>query len=358
MLIYTLDEHYQPDQILESFESFIWTERYNQHGDFQIVMVDDTQSRELLKVDRLIGHSETDWAMFIESINPAKDANGRSIITAKGRSLTLILSRRVAGPEENLSDLVLSGPPGNVVTKLMKPFTEEGGRVSSDDIIPGMSIVNVSRNAGMTAFALTWNVLYDAVKKVCDSKNLGFKIVIGEKPKTLDFYVYQGIFRELVEFGDALDNLTDVQEIISTEDHYNVVYLRPKDSNTVAAVAMEDGNIHIRGLSRRVLYADASDIDPTKYTPAQLTEVLHQRGREILAAHKPVNAIDGSVSADSLYKYNVDYKLGDTVDVYGLNRGQITRNMIVEYIWAWDGEGLRGYPTYEVVDSDILDSLQ
>lgn len=353
MILYTLDEDLNPDLVIEEFDSFIWTERYSTHGDFSLSCVDTQRMRDQIRKGTLLGHSETDWGMIVETRTRSTDDNGKKILKISGRSFSLLLSRRVLGPDANASELFLAGKPGTTVTNMVEPFTREGSRVSSDDLISNMVVKDSTTLAKQVAVALSWGSLYDSVKSMCDAHDLGFKITIDEKPGTYRFDVYEGTVLDNVEFGEFLDNFKNTNEVESDTNYANVCYVRTKDASTVSAVSMKDDNIHIRGLNRRVIFIDASDIDPSNYNDlTDFTKVVQQRGREELAKHQAVNAIDGTVSPESTYTYKVDFDLGDIVQVFGTTKETISYNRVTEYIWAWDGEGLRSYPTLQSTSKD------
>jgi hypothetical protein len=93
-------------------------------------------------------------------------------------------------------------------------------------------------------------------------------------------------------------------------------------------------------LNQSVTYQDSVE------TP-WLNNALTQRGRDELNKNRPLSAFDGEVPTNSSYKYNINYNLGDLVEMR--NSDGITNQMrVTEQIFVSDREGERSYPTLTV----------
>ncbi len=54
MDIWVLDENLEAVDIVETFNSFIWTDRYNEYGDFELRISIDDPSVKALRIDRYL----------------------------------------------------------------------------------------------------------------------------------------------------------------------------------------------------------------------------------------------------------------------------------------------------------------
>ena len=69
MNIYVLDSNFQRlSPVVDVYESFIWTERYDKAGEFELVVPAMDIWLNLLKKDRYLEINESDYTMIIETI--------------------------------------------------------------------------------------------------------------------------------------------------------------------------------------------------------------------------------------------------------------------------------------------------
>src|SRR5690606_8710224 len=85
MELYTLDGLLRRTEIIEGYESFLWTDRYAGIGDFQIIVGSTQQNRNLLASGTLLGLSESKTVMKVETIIDKEDDEGRKLLTITGR---------------------------------------------------------------------------------------------------------------------------------------------------------------------------------------------------------------------------------------------------------------------------------
>ena len=72
-----------------------------------------------------------------------------------------------------------------------------------------------------------------------------------------------------------------------------------------------------------------------------------QLGRDELSKNQSLSAFDGEISQNGLYKYGVDYNVGDMVEKQSADN--ITNTMrITEHIFVSDKDGDRSYPTLSI----------
>ena len=71
---------------------------------------------------------------------------------------------------------------------------------------------------------------------------------------------------------------------------------------------------------------------------------MESRGKTKLIEAQTIEAFDGEISDHSIYKYGIDYNIGDIIQIENAY-GKSLSVRISEYIWSVDGSGTKEYPT-------------
>lgn len=349
MEIYVLNSAYSRIAVVDQYESFIWTERYNVYGDFQMVTPPTAKLKSLMIEGNYLAHSETSHIMQILSTHIVEDSDGSKSMTITGRSMVNLLNTRSIGPNRTDLSWVGNGTAASLAVKLVNDICIAGTGISVYDKIPDLSVTNNAPATDVIDISLSPQSLYNAVKDLCDSQKFGFEITLKKTSPRLAFRIYKGVLKPNVVFSSTLDNLTEEAYLKSIEEYKNIAYVWGLDNAKNTIVAAPGTSLTVTGLARRVMHVDASDIDPLNITDAEWAKALKQRGVEALAANKRVNLFDGKLTSVNPFKYGTHYNLGDIV-TFQDEDGMKTQVTITEYIWGSDGEGLRSYPTFDAVE--------
>lgn len=108
MELVTLDDNFQPRDLIENYQSLLWTERYDKSGDFQLVSTDVSYLRNTLKLDIEDAHSyvslrDSTVPMVVEVHKTEKKKNAAPQITITGRSFETVVERRASVNQLNPS---------------------------------------------------------------------------------------------------------------------------------------------------------------------------------------------------------------------------------------------------------------
>lgn len=357
MEVYTLDPLLRRTELFEDHESVVWTERFDQYGDFEMHIASTFRARTLLKPDTLLAMDQSKRVMKIETVEDGNDEENRRLLTVKGRSLETIMLDRVA--KESIADLITS--PSWSITGLTPTAAARkifhdicvAGVLSSHDIIPYIyegsfaEASNIPEPVEIVSLDIPLTTLYDATKQLADIWNFGFRILRQGDMSKLWYDVYMGSDRTTsqtvlpaVVFTPELDNLQNTKELTVIEGAKNVAYVY---SSAGFQMVYADGvDSDVDGFERKVLMVDATDI--TADSTSDVAAALIQRGVEELAKARIFQAFDGEISKASQYLPGRDYYLGDLVEQR--NSDGVTNQMRVsEIIYASDREGERSYPT-------------
>ncbi|UVT31103.1 minor tail protein [Arthrobacter phage Linda] len=356
MEVYILDNLFRRTEVLDRYQSLIWTERFAGYGDFELVVHSTPENRKLLTPGTKFVVNESDRVQTIENYENKKDEEGKLMLKLTGRSLEQILEDRVAtsgliGLTAD-TDWILTGTPGDICRQIFQKICVDG-LLSPGDIIPFMTagttypVDTISEPSTVIQAAIPISSVYDSIKELCDVYDLGFRLYRNQDTSQLYFNIYAGSDRTTrqttlpaVVFSSDLDNLSNETELNSISEAKNMAYVFAKNG---ALIVYADGySADTIGFNRRVVYVDATDV--TEPAGATLTSILTNKGMDALAKARPLQAFDGEVSQYGAYKYGVDYRLGDLVEVRNSD-GVASMMRVTEQIFVSDSEGERSYPT-------------
>jgi Siphovirus ReqiPepy6 Gp37-like protein len=344
MELYTIDPTLENQKvaIIENYESFIWTDRYSSFGDLTLVV--EPTLRTLLAPGVLVRFDESPYVMEIESAIREEDATGKSKLTVKGKSLENILNGRAAKLVLTPATWDITGTPGAIVLWMVNRICVAGVGISANDVIPELTVRDLTGGTTTYTVSVKAGTLYERVKEICDTFDLGFRLIIFEG--TLHFDIYVGVDRTEdngVVFSEALDNLSQASYLVSKEKYKTTAYVfSANGSRIVSATGMGS----VLGLSRKVILVDATDI--TTAAGAPLNAALDQRGRDALSACQVSTLFDGVANPNGMYRYNTHFFLGDIVALIG-DDGEKQSMRVTEHIWSDDATGFSSYPTLSVV---------
>ncbi len=108
MELYIFDKSRKLAGIIEAFEYLRWTRRYSACGSFEVKAVATDDNLNLLKNGNIIWKNDGSEAAYIELVELSMD--GGEYITASGRFIASILSRRIIWDTETLNSTASSPP--------------------------------------------------------------------------------------------------------------------------------------------------------------------------------------------------------------------------------------------------------
>lgn len=352
MELLIMDENFAGVSTLDIFESLIWTDRYYACGDFEIYMPCSEKMLSTLKQDMYLYLRESEHIMIIEDIQIDTDVEDGAHLTVTGRSLESILDRRVIWNLTTLSGGLQAG---------IKQLLNENAISPSD---PARAIPNLifkdSTDSKITNLSLNAQYygenLYDVICEVCESNEIGFKIILNESNQMV-FSLYAGTDRSYeqtenpyVIFSPGFDNLLNSNYISSKKTLKTVTMItgEGEGSDKKKAVA-ECSNGAGSGLNRREMHTDASGISQTDgentIPDEDYTALLQRQGIDELAQNTRTESFEGEVSSGRTYTYGTDYFMGDIVQ--NVNEFNIkATSRVTEYIMSQDESGIERYPTF------------
>lgn len=350
MELFILDASFRKTTLIDQFESFIWTERYSEIGEFVVKTAATKELRLAFRIGTYVAIADSDRVMTIDTVKITTNSDGSSVLTAEGQSLESLFKNRAIASHSYEGGMVWKGTGtiGEIVTLIVSKTCVTGTGLTTADVYPNMYVNDESGTTEDIAISIRPQSLFSAIKEICDSWELGFRLRLHQPTRELGFTVYKGHYRPQVIFSSMLDNLSDESYAKSNRDYRNIAYVWAKDGARMVQVPRPGLSVYTSGFNRRVMHVDAEDIDfsDKKSTDSIRIKEMQQRGLEELAKNRRTYLMDGVVSPNINYTYGTDYKLGDIVRI--IDEVENTkRARIVEQIWVHDREGFRTYPTFE-----------
>ena len=350
MELLVLNTDYESIAVIDTYESFIWTDRYNSYGDFEIVFAMDESFLRYLKEDNYFWLKDSEHTMIIEDIRIDADTEDGNRLIVTGRSLESILERRIIWGQKVFT--------GNLQTAIQTMLNECIISPSIEDRKISNFRFAESADPKITSLTIdnqyTGDDLYTVIKGLCEENNIGFKIVLTDD-NWFEFSLYAGVDRSYdqtenpyVVFSPNFENIINSNYFSSKASYRNVTLVEGEGEGTDRKTAIVGSG---SGINRREVYTDARDIsskteDGVTLSDEEYYAQLRSKGLKTLTDHSITTAFEGEVEATKLFKYGEDFYIGDIVQIaneYG-NEGSA---YISELIISRSKEGFSVYPTFK-----------
>lgn len=351
MEIFVLNTNFESVAIVDTFESMIWTDRYNAYGDFELYLPMDSDMLEYLKEDYYLWIKESDHCMIIEDISITSDVENGNYLTITGRSLESLLERRIVWGQKVLTGNLQDAIETLLNESIISPSITE--RKIDNFIFQESTDTKIT---GLTIDAqFTGDNLYSVVKSLCEENNIGFRILLNDTNQFV-FSLYSGVDRSYAQtenpyvvFSPNFENIINSNYYSSKANLKNVTLVAGEGEGTSRKTAIIGSE---SGINRRELFTDARDIssdtESGTLTDAEYTAKLEARGSKKLTEYTAKTAFEGKVEANQLFKYGEDFFIGDIVQIAN-EYGHEGAAYISELIISQNKEEISIYPTFEMI---------
>lgn len=395
--LYTTNENFIPDEVVDEFQSVIWTERYSRAGEVQLVVPAFPEYITMLQEGKYLGLSGSPEIMEIKT-----QSVENKLLTVVGKTLVQFLDERVHWPRtaddeaQPIGDYTVeSAKLGELISDRVDkmvinpvPFTgaDPWPKVNLDwarDKIDFLELGAIDHSGNAQRWTVPVGPLYTVISDLAEKDGMGISLYLEsadpEIGYVLKFATYRGVDRTsanpdpnaLIRLTPNMDTLTGLKEVRSIDGYKNVVYVNYQNEVTIH---YEDPDNIPTGLSRRVMVTDAEGepvghkvaefrpndrrfyggaYERTVVGPEDIAAFREQNAKDALANHNYIRALDGQVSQNNDYKFGTHYGLGDILELEGLT-GIINQARVTEYIRTQDNTGVREYPTLSVLPTPTV----
>lgn len=351
MDVYLVGKNFLEDpKLVQDFESLIWTERYQDAGNFELKVQESAWYTKLREPKYLIS-STTQRMMMIETVGTPLQVNGKSIMNITGRGIENILQYRSAkhrATSFSSEPETVNGTVADIARYLVQKYAIDPATAGGPNVIPGLTAVNDVAGLPVITLNLDRADILSMVKEVCVASGLGFRIT--RNGTGLRFSIYVGVnkadplaenYTLYAADNDRLINTSMVESVANFKNNVRVL-----GKNTYVDVYSEGYDQTVSGLDRRTLVIDESEVDTGNIAQDQV--ILRQRGLAALNApdHKYTKLVDGDIPQNVVAQ--LQPQLGDIVQLKD-KFGERNTCRVSELIWSTDGEGTKNTPTLEAI---------
>lgn len=373
MDLYILDSEFNSIMILDVYESFIWTDRYDEYGDFEAYFSPHEEILQYMVAGNYIWRKDSEHLMMIKEIEIKTDPVDGDHAIVTGESLESILKNRVIAEQTILSGSLQNGIKTLLDQTIINP--SDRNRRISNFIFKETDDPAITK---LTLEAQYWGEnLYDIVADVCYSEHIGFKVTLNDDNQFV-FELYKGVDRTYeqdeypyIVFSHRYENLLNSDYIYNIDNVRNVAYILGEEPEEPQDVLDEEGNViepagepeeqivemtgEGTGLNRKEIFVDGSSItrvyrddegEKVEIPEDEYRAQLRQRGTEELAEYFAEETFDGQIQDGYQWILGKDYFMGDIVQVEN-QYGKSAKCRIVEMIASEDASGTAFYPSFE-----------
>lgn len=367
MDLYVLNKDFDTVAIFDVYESFIWTDRYDECGDFEAYFSPHSEVMEHMVVGNYIWRRDSEHLMIIKRIEITTDPIEGPHAIVTGESLESILKDRVIAQQTVLTGNFQNGIKTLLDQTIISPKV-------ADRKIPNF-IFKESIDPAITGLKYEAQYfgenLYTAISAVCYDKHVGFKVTLDESNQFV-FELYAGVDRSYEQndrpyiiFSPRYDNLLNSNYVYDVDNVRNVAYIMGEedtvdDTGKVVTPQIVESTGSGKGLERKEIFVDASssrrtyrndDGEEVTLSDSEYRSELKQRGAEELAEYYAEEAFDGQIQGDYQWIIGQDYFMGDIVEVEN-EYGRSAKCRIVEMITSDSTSGTEFYPSFESVSEE------
>jgi hypothetical protein len=376
-----LDTNFDMVGIIDIYESFIWTDRYNRCGDFELKISAKNGLPDYIKKDYYLINSESEHVMIIDSILLNTDPEEGSFFKISGVSLENILNRRIVWKKTSFK----TDSETNI-----KPNLQNGIKtlLNENVISPIIAVRRIdnfefeeSTDDKITSLEFEAQYfgedLYEVICKLCDENDIGFKITLTDNKKFV-FKLYAGedrsygtdenpqIDNPYIVFSPKFDNVINTSYLDSNSSFKNVTLVGGEAetndqgeeiSRDTYVVTLADFSV---GLNRREIFTDAKSVTRNIDSEDALTEEQYQAhlrkaGIDTLIENTITTIFESEVEPKRMYVYGEDYFIGDIVQMEN-EYGQGGRAYISEFVMSSDTNGISAYPTFTTIQKGVYET--
>lgn len=376
---------FEIQDVIENFESLIWTERYYGDSECQITFPIDLSTAAKLPLDIFLGIEESNELLMLDTINIA---NGRMV--AKGISILTWLNNRFIRTSKNhkVRTMKMTNSPGHILWEMLNnaigldspyldPSTTDIPQKYLDKLpIPEIGLDDYDLSEDVVTLKVSFAPLYDEMRRIAEAYKIGMRILFQgfvdpDADIPLLFKSYKGLnkthtqdpdadeLNPIVRFSAELNSLENFRQISSKALYKTLAfafashidYDLGSDAGANCGVAFrvdQDDDTIGFGFDCRAMQIFAEDIrgfdSPTTDEKNDLLQMLAHEAKKGLSKAILIQAVDGDISPTNMFEYGRDYNLGDFVEIQGVD-GVVSSTQVTEHIISEEASGDTAFVT-------------
>lgn len=351
MDLYLLDYNFDPDYLIDEYESLVWTENYVGHGDFTLVMKDFYLASQNLKLFKYFKQSDSKKIMKVETVSvKGQTDNGDDLVEIKGRSLEAEFYKKNNANSNPSGTYSHTGTQPANASFLVERYAINPATAQTGQAIPELSIGSIASGGTSEKRVFPRNNLYDMISPLLEEAGFGWSIT-RDGSASLEFNVTKGLDRTsgsiYQEYSPDMETLTNISSLESVANYRN--HVRVFGTNEYVDVYAPGVSSSVSGLDRQSMYHHVVDINDGSLTTTEERNALTEIGRAVLRDNnnRYYKMIDGEVPRD---RWNdTFYGLGDIVWVKD-NYGDKNKMRITQQVFTSDHTGESRVPGFSLIE--------
>lgn len=321
---------------IDEYISFIWTERYYQSGDFELVVPITKKTVDLCRYGNYVHRLDRDDYGIIEKIKYNTSIDGVEQLVVSGRFLASILGRRIIAVQTEFNNKTV----GQIVQKLV-----DDAIISPTDSarkINDFSYSDISGNTTKISVQYTGKNLLTTMEDLCLSNYLGFKIIYDNGFKMTTYSgtdrSYNQTENPYVVFSTDFDNLASSEYFEDFTELKTNVLIAGEGQGTERKSAWVTKD-NPTGLQRYEYFKDARNVSSNNgaISDSVYMQQLKDEGLEYISTMS--KAFTGEVFFNN-YTFRKDVNVGDLVTIKNPNWNIFINTRLIEMVESTDETGL------------------
>lgn len=369
MNLYVYNKSMQLVGIVDRYIALIWTDRYDECGDFELTIDNNADYKKFLIQDYYVRTDYSDRWAIIEKIeaNTSEDMEIQMIYS--GRTVECFLERRIVLKKTTFGEAPKDENSNTVKVNMQESFEKLMNENVINPAESNRKISNIafakSSDTAVTKVEIQEEFqgekIFDILSDFCTDNHLGFKMTLNSANKFV-LTMYSGKDRTIstntsdyVIFSPMYDNMRSSDYYTSKEKFANYMYVRVNsdDGENFTLIEVCNQKKTPTGLDRREVQEEKSTFvkDGEQENKVNEEKIKTRALRMLDFDYKMETAFDGEIVPNIMYEYRKDYNVGDKVqfqDYFGNN----SRVWISEITISFEEEGLSIVPTFEEIDWD------
>lgn len=259
MDLFILNQDLDCISIIDTYNSLIWTDRYQEYGDFELYKAMSADILGVIRPGHYISRNDSEHTMIVEEISIKSDTEEGAMITVTGRSLESLLNRRIIWGLKNLNGSLQDSIKTLLDENVMNP--SDPNRKIENFIFEESKDPKILELTIDTQF--TGDNLYDVLNSICVERGIGFRLILNNK-KQFVFSLYSGDDRSYeqtnfpyVIFSPNFENFISGEYLESKMTLKNATLIGGEGEGSERRYASVG---EVAGLERREIFTDARDI--------------------------------------------------------------------------------------------------
>lgn len=341
MDLYLYERDLVKPTLIDEYNSLIWTDRYTDAGDFELVLPQHPSIRTSIERNQYILRENSNRVMQIEDVELVHmKKSDQTMLKVTGTSIETFLKNRTSMRFGYDESYLRTGTVGSILAFHIDRFAINP--TNPLDRVPNLFMGPYDTGGVSEELEIDRGPVFETIKSLCESEDLGFKIV--KDGTRLVMHIYRGKTGKKM-FSEDTETIINTKSRSSTKDFRNhcIVY----GARTTENVYAPSAGPGVSGWDRRTMYVDATTVGDGQEGSVKQWErnTLRRIGRRELAKleNRRVVMVDGDIPPNLWDDTNLE--LGTIVTIKDLS-GVVGKMRVSEHIVSVNRTGTRHIPTF------------